>query len=418
MSSMMAEEIQFVNVSPENRFNNENLLDDELLKKPPYPLAYKIDELISPSNDSRQATRFRNNPYSSNAPRPQNEWLLFRKNFTGLLKLRKFKMKNGEKSRLAAAELRKQPPIVRRFFKILAELAKVEHNNAYPNYIFKKYKKKSARRNKPEIIQFQSPENHNVCPYYTFSPESHDQVMTPEKTSVTQSPESHNDVYPYYTLSPESHNEVMTPEKISIIQSPESHNNVYPNSTFSPESHIEMITSEITFVNQSPVSYNGVYPNYTFSPESHYDVMTSGKTSVNQSPESYNDVYLYYTFSPENHYDVMTSGKTFVNQSPESHNNVYLNYTFSSESCDEVMTPENTSVNIYYFDNYSEYVNVQEISYNMNFPFTDFRLCAEYSNYDDHDLLNNSFFPQKTPDQTQIFDQEFFNFSDYIYDNI
>ncbi|CAG8843637.1 7648_t:CDS:1, partial [Gigaspora margarita] len=43
-------------------------------------------------------------------------------------------MKNGEKSCSAAAEFRKQPPIVRRFFKILAEFAKDKYNKFYTNY--------------------------------------------------------------------------------------------------------------------------------------------------------------------------------------------------------------------------------------------------------------------------------------------
>ncbi|KAF0543757.1 MATA-HMG [Gigaspora margarita] len=407
ISSMMTREIQFMNIS-----------DDELLKNPPYQLAYKIDKLISPSEDSRQAMKFKNNPYSSNAPRPQNEYFLFRKNFSALLKLKGINMKNGEKSRAAAAELRKQPPIVRRFFKILAELAKDEHNKFYPNYTFKRNKNKSkTRRNKTEIIQFQLRENHNADPNYTFSPKSHDEMMTPEKTSVNQSPESHNNVYPYYVFSPESHDEVMAPENTSVNQSPESYNNVYPNYTFSHESHNEMIAPEITFVNKSPESYNDVYPSYTFLSESHNEVITPEITIVIQSPESYNDVYPDYTFSPESHDEVMTPGKTSVNQLLDSHNYEYLNYTFSPESHDEVMTPEKTSVNIYCVDNYSEYFNAQEISYNMNFPFTDFCLCTEYSNYDDHELKNNSFFPQITPDQTQIFDQEVFNVSNYIYYN-
>ncbi|CAG8843638.1 7649_t:CDS:1, partial [Gigaspora margarita] len=37
---------------PQHTHQFMNISDDELLKNPPYQLAYKIDKLISPSEDS------------------------------------------------------------------------------------------------------------------------------------------------------------------------------------------------------------------------------------------------------------------------------------------------------------------------------------------------------------------------------
>ncbi|CAG8487940.1 14365_t:CDS:2 [Dentiscutata heterogama] len=113
-SMMKLGEVQFINDSPERGLYKsffENSSDDELFsEKPPYPLGMDIEELISPPETSRTTVKYKKHPDLSNPPRPQNDWVLFRRNFTALLKLNGIKMKNTKISSLAADEWRRQPP--------------------------------------------------------------------------------------------------------------------------------------------------------------------------------------------------------------------------------------------------------------------------------------------------------------------
>ncbi|CAG8810507.1 2324_t:CDS:2 [Gigaspora margarita] len=108
---MQSGEIQFINASPEKMGIYKSIcedsldLDNELFSNPPYPLAMDIEELTSPPKTSRKAIRFRKHPHLSTPPRPQNAWVLFRRNYTELLKLKGDKMNNGEISRVAADDI-------------------------------------------------------------------------------------------------------------------------------------------------------------------------------------------------------------------------------------------------------------------------------------------------------------------------
>ncbi|CAG8531809.1 8371_t:CDS:1 [Cetraspora pellucida] len=166
-SLMMKGEIQFVNISPERIYKSfcDNTSDNKLFKDPPYPLALEINELILPPENSRKAIRFKKNPYSK-PPRPQNAWIIFRRNYTALSKSKGVKMSNADISRSAAEEWRKQPKEVVQFFEILEILAKEMHNEIYPGFKFrpernKESKSKKATRDKPEIIEFKISKSHN-----------------------------------------------------------------------------------------------------------------------------------------------------------------------------------------------------------------------------------------------------------------
>ncbi|CAG8477063.1 37121_t:CDS:1, partial [Racocetra persica] len=144
-------EIHFMNILPEmriyksfyeNSFNNEFLNDS-----PPYQLTIGIDELISPPKNSRKATNFRKNPYSSSPPRPQNAFVLFRRDFSAKLKLKEMKTSNGDVSRLASEEWSKQPKEVLRFFEFLENLAKDRHKKIYPDYSYSPKRKSKSKNN-------------------------------------------------------------------------------------------------------------------------------------------------------------------------------------------------------------------------------------------------------------------------------
>jgi len=93
------------------------------LEKPPVgvTLGMTIEELLAPSK--RKKSR-------SKPPRPQQSYILFRKNFRALNESMKF----GDVSSVSRAEWKKSPPVVREFFEMLSGEAKKRPYIKYPNY--------------------------------------------------------------------------------------------------------------------------------------------------------------------------------------------------------------------------------------------------------------------------------------------
>ncbi|CAG8444721.1 hypothetical protein C2G38_2070007 [Gigaspora rosea] len=182
-----SEEIQLsFNVSPDPDMKcfYENSLNEFYGGSPPYNLTIKIEELISPPKNSRKAVKFRKDPSSSSPPRPQNAFLLFRRDFYAKLKkLKQTKLKTGDVSRLASEEWRKQPKDVLRFFEILENLAKDKHSQEYPDYKYspkkscgKKsgYNRKNNEKIPGETIIYRSPEIFNEIERKTHSRKIYD----------------------------------------------------------------------------------------------------------------------------------------------------------------------------------------------------------------------------------------------------
>ncbi|KAF0559083.1 MATA-HMG [Gigaspora margarita] len=157
------------NESPDTKCFYENSFNEFYGGSPPYDLTIKIEQLILPPKNSRKAAKFRKDPSSSSPPRPQNAFLLFRRDFYAKLTLKQTKMRTGEVSRLASEEWRKQPKEVLRFFEILEQLAKDRHSQEYPDYKYSPKKrcgkksgsKPNVHRQPGESIIFSSPESFN-----------------------------------------------------------------------------------------------------------------------------------------------------------------------------------------------------------------------------------------------------------------
>ncbi|CAG8788765.1 32148_t:CDS:1, partial [Racocetra persica] len=109
----------------------------------PYELTIDADELIYPSTNSRRSKK------TNEPPRPQNSFLLFRKDFEAKYR----SLHKGEKiiakkiSSLAAQRWSEQPPSVRIFFKQLEIKALKKHKEMFPNYRYQPNKKKQDLKN-------------------------------------------------------------------------------------------------------------------------------------------------------------------------------------------------------------------------------------------------------------------------------
>ncbi|CAG8439117.1 9263_t:CDS:2 [Funneliformis caledonium] len=111
-----------------------------LLPGVPYVLTLPLEELLVPKLSIR-----------GKIPRPQNAWMLFRKDFTAGIKLLPMhdnkKLCVQEISSLASKSWKQQPPEVKQFFEILRMAAKETHNLHYPNYRYRPERK--LKKNTP-----------------------------------------------------------------------------------------------------------------------------------------------------------------------------------------------------------------------------------------------------------------------------
>ncbi|CAG8531100.1 13208_t:CDS:1 [Ambispora gerdemannii] len=118
--------------------NNEYLTETELqlLNEPPYELTLPIEELTKPAKKKRDD--------SDKPPRPQNSWIIFRKDCEANLRLRSpyVKQKVKHTAKECSLKWKSQSSEVKHFFKTLEKIAHENHKHMYPNY---KYKPKNAK---------------------------------------------------------------------------------------------------------------------------------------------------------------------------------------------------------------------------------------------------------------------------------
>ncbi|KAF0421498.1 MATA-HMG [Gigaspora margarita] len=125
----------------------ENSFNDELFSSSPYQLTLEIEQLISPPQDTRKAKKHRKN--QSSPPRPQNRFLLFRRDFFEKQKRSGIKMKLDEMSRLAKTEWNNLPNEAIRCFEVLEQWAKDRHKEIYKDYKYAP-KKNNGIKSKPK----------------------------------------------------------------------------------------------------------------------------------------------------------------------------------------------------------------------------------------------------------------------------
>ncbi|CAG8444767.1 hypothetical protein C2G38_2168630 [Gigaspora rosea] len=137
--------------------------------------------------------------------------------------------------------------------------------------------------------------------------------------------------------------------------------------------------------------HNEDYPDYIFAPDR--------SKKIEKSRRKKNQI-IQFEFPDQ--FSKILENKAKDKQNAKPHCNKNRNIQFEShESHNEVTMPKNA-------------LNVN--SNNINFSVIDFSHYVEHPN-DDHELISNSFFQQKIPDQIQTLNQDLFNqdlFSLYI----
>ncbi|CAG8629775.1 11354_t:CDS:1, partial [Ambispora gerdemannii] len=125
-----------------NNFEYLSEIERKLLNKCPYSLTLTIEELTKP------AKKIRNKP-----PRPQNSWIIFRKDFEANIRLRSPGVKQKVKNTANECSLKwkLQSSEVKNLFKILEKIACENHKRIYPNY---KYKPKNPKNLNCKELRF------------------------------------------------------------------------------------------------------------------------------------------------------------------------------------------------------------------------------------------------------------------------
>ncbi|CAG8575709.1 10499_t:CDS:1 [Paraglomus brasilianum] len=101
-------------------------LERNLLLNPPYPLNIPLDDLLGNNRKIKK-------PFP---PRPQNAWIIFRKNFESEFRSRYPNSSVLEISRIASTHWKSQPDFVKNYFEVLSKLARQQHKHAYPGYTY------------------------------------------------------------------------------------------------------------------------------------------------------------------------------------------------------------------------------------------------------------------------------------------
>ncbi|CAG8552707.1 5799_t:CDS:2 [Acaulospora morrowiae] len=178
-------------------FQDQRLTEEEhaLLRNPPYQLTLCLEVLLSPARRNRKNKTKPENKI----PRPQNAWVLFRKDYEASQRMqfpeKALKMKTVSTD--AGDVWRNQSSQVKRYFEILSRLAHEYHKAMYPNYKYTpKKKQKDIISNKDWIF------HNGVKTLVANGVTQVMQVATPEESSALDN--SFVSTSPHYYSSPTS----------------------------------------------------------------------------------------------------------------------------------------------------------------------------------------------------------------------
>lgn len=120
---------------------------------PPYQLTLTLDEL------------FAQNRGSGHPPRPQNAFILFRKDLVAKLKGFPLAKSWSESSKYATKLWKDQSAEVKQFFEVLSLTYNKSHKEKYPNYNYNRQSRRKDKRNhKPRINSSQAVFDTNKFP--------------------------------------------------------------------------------------------------------------------------------------------------------------------------------------------------------------------------------------------------------------
>ncbi|CAG8590359.1 543_t:CDS:2 [Ambispora gerdemannii] len=186
----------------------------QLLQQCAYQLTLSLNEL------TKSAVKKRRNP-----PRPQNSWIIFRRDYEAYLRLcnQNVKSKVKETAKECSLKWRNLSSEVKHFFKILEKIACENHKRTYPNY---KYKPKHAKNTSHKEFIFREQKKYvSISPtklstITSNSPQEPIQINRPPYL-IYNSPQETIQIYEPPSLTSNSPQEpIQTQEPVQIDSSP------------------------------------------------------------------------------------------------------------------------------------------------------------------------------------------------------
>ncbi|CAG8586495.1 7242_t:CDS:1 [Paraglomus occultum] len=115
-----------------------------LVNHPPYNLTLSLDALLDPTYNQRKKHVTR-----QLLPRPQNSWIIFRRDFEGRLRAQHptEPYTIHEISKIAGNQWKIQSDMVKEYFYVLSKLAQKLHQLAFPGYVYKPKRATQRKRN-------------------------------------------------------------------------------------------------------------------------------------------------------------------------------------------------------------------------------------------------------------------------------
>ncbi|CAG8506186.1 5035_t:CDS:2 [Paraglomus brasilianum] len=133
--------------------------ESKLLLDPPFNVDTSVDILLNPIN--------KNNTENNSPPRPQNAWVIFRKDFEN--RLRRLDPNHPHTvqdiSKSASKSWKKQPDVVKKYFKLLSKLALKLHKETYPDYQYKPKVGRPKRKKKKWVFVQLDKDTFENCEY-------------------------------------------------------------------------------------------------------------------------------------------------------------------------------------------------------------------------------------------------------------
>ncbi|GBC03234.1 hypothetical protein RclHR1_05020011 [Rhizophagus clarus] len=316
-------------------FPNKTLLNEEenlLINDPPYKLTLSLKDLLSPARKVRK----NRNKFDDKIPRPQNAWVLFRKDYEASQRAnfpdKALKMKNVSTD--AGEVWRNHSVKVKRYFETLSRLAHAQHKILYPNYKYNP-KKKSFKETIPKDWIFKDVK----------------QSVSLETSNVEEDQESFVPFIPY------QQKQQSESPLLNVVTSPEESWNspIIINSPISPSTNF--VSPTITS-NDLELYYSSVTSILTYSEE----------TLANLSSSSSSEAYYNYQQN-------FTSNLNDLNQSNSDYQPL-INLTNS----DDTVFINDDMINQNFWQHTSTFSDTQ---HNCDVLMSDNLMAADLSSYDD-----------------------------------
>jgi hypothetical protein len=352
-------------------FPNNPLLNEEenlLINDPPYKLTLSLKDLLSPA----RKTRKNKNKSDDKVPRPQNAWVLFRKDYEANQRAnfpdKALKMKNVSTD---AGEVWRNHPIkVKRYFETLSRLAHAQHKILYPNYKYNP-KKKSIKEIIPKDWIFKDGSVVKQSSTPTNVEEEDQESFVPYQTDVDHS-------------SQQSKSPLLTPEESwnspITINSP-----ISPSTTFVSPSNLyySSVTSILAYSEETLASaaYYNYQQNFTVSNDNNLNQSNSdyqqlinlADTSINSNDTNdinntnniNNTIFInddmisqnFWQYTPTfSNFDKLDSVSSFDIQEQQEEQQEYNTPVVTSNNCD-VLIDDNLMGNLSDLSSYDDDVH-------------------------------------------------------------